>query len=208
MFSLSDSGSSVGSYGSERSGWLFGLLVASLVSLGLLGDWARNALKYDREAIFDGQYWRLFSAHFVHGTTQHLMLNVAGLAVIAALFPRDYSLKGWLCVLAFSITVIDIGFVFYEPQLHWYVGFSGVLHGALAAGAIAWWRKETSALSLALSAILVGKLCWEQWYGALPLSGDLPVVVDAHLYGALGGALAGSILWAARQPWFSGPRSL
>jgi hypothetical protein len=28
----------------------------------------------------------------------------------------------------------------------------------------------------------------------LPLSGDMPVVVDAHLYGAIGGALAGALL--------------
>ena len=45
-----------------------------------------------------------------------------------------------------------------------------------------------------LSVVLVGKLAWEQWQGALPLSGDMPVVVDAHLYGAIGGALAGAWL--------------
>ena len=77
----------------------------------------------------------------------------------------------------------------------WYVGLSGVLHGALAAGAVAWWRYESKLLALLLSAIFAGKLAWEQWHGALPLSGDLPVVVDAHLYGALGGALAGVLLW-------------
>ena len=79
-----------------------------------------------------------------------------------------------------------------EPQLEWYVGLSGVLHGALAAGAIGWWRHESKPLALALTAVLVGKLAWEQWQGALPLSGDMPVVVDAHLYGAIGGALAGA----------------
>ena len=98
-----------------------------------------------------------------------------------------------------SIAFIDVGFVFYEPQLQWYVGFSGVLHGALAAGAIAWWRSESRALALTLSVFFVGKLLWEQLHGALPLSGDLPVVVDAHLYGALGGAVAAGILWLSER---------
>ena len=49
-------------------------------------------------------------------------------------------------------------------------------------------------MALALTLLLVGKLAWEQWHGALPLSGDMPVVVDAHLYGAIGGALAGAVL--------------
>lgn len=191
-----------------RTCWLLGLLFAVLVSLGLLGDTARFGLRYEREAILSGEYWRLVSGHFVHGTHQHLILNLAGLALIAALFPRDYTAKEWLWVLLLSLLAIDLGFVFYEPQLRWYVGFSGVLHGALAAGALAWWRSVPRSLALALTSILVAKLAWEQWHGALPLSGDLPVVVDAHLYGALGGAIAASILWAARQPWFCRPRSL
>jgi hypothetical protein len=91
--------------------------------------------------------------------------------------------------------------VLLEPQLEWYVGLSGVLHGALAAGAIGWWRHESRALALALTVVLVGKLAWEQWHGALPLSGDMPVVVDAHLYGAVGGALVGGLLWVRSRGW-------
>jgi rhomboid family GlyGly-CTERM serine protease len=188
--------------------WLVGLLAAALVSPALFGDSGRRWLQYERAGVLDGEYWRLISGHFVHGTTQHLLLNLAGLGLVALLFARDYSVRAWLLVLLFSIVAIDLGFVFYEPHLSWYVGFSGVLHGALAAGAVAWWRSESGLLALALSAILVGKLAWEQWQGALPLSGDLPVVVDAHLYGAIGGALAASILWVFRQPWFSRRRSL
>lgn len=175
--------------------WLLGLLLLALVLLSLLGESGRLALRYQREAVLQGEYWRLVTGHLVHGSTQHLILNAAGLALIAALFPRDYSWRAWLLIALFSMLAIDAGLVFYEPQLVWYVGLSGVLHGALAAGAIAWWRHESRALALLLSAILLGKLAWEQWHGALPLSGDLTVVVDAHLYGAVGGALAGLMLW-------------
>lgn len=180
----------------ERSGaWLLGLVLLVLVLLSLLGENGRSALRYEREAVLHGEYWRLLTGHLVHGGSQHLILNSAGLGLIAALFPHDYSWRAWLLIALFSALAIDAGFVFCEPQLSWYVGFSGVLHGALAAGAIAWWRHESGPLALALSAIFVGKLAWEQWHGALPLSGDLPVVVDAHLYGALGGAVAALGLW-------------
>jgi rhomboid family GlyGly-CTERM serine protease len=181
-------------------GWLLGLLVAALVLLSLLcesgtGEHARLLLRYEREAVLQGEYWRLLTGHLVHGSWLHLWLNCAGLGLIAALFPDHYSTRQWLLIGLLSLVTIDLGFVFWEPQLTWYVGLSGVLHGALAAGAIAWWRYETKRLALALSLIFAGKLLWEQLHGALPLSGGLAVVVDAHLYGAIGGVIAGTILW-------------
>jgi len=179
---------------SIQGAWLVGLLAAVLVLLWLTGDAGRELLRYERTAVFHGEYWRLITGHLVHGSGQHLLLNAVGLGLIAALFPREYSLRGWLLVLAGSVATIDLGFVFLEPQLQWYVGLSGVLHGALAAGAIGWWKHESRPLALALTAVLAGKLAWEQWHGALPLSGDMPVVVDAHLYGAIGGVLAGAWL--------------
>ena len=179
---------------SIQGAWLVGLLAAVLVLLYFTGDDGRQLLRYERAAVLRGEYWRLLTAHLVHGSGQHLVLNAVGLGLIAALFPREYSLRGWLLILAGSVVVIDLGFVFLEPQLEWYVGLSGVLHGALAAGAIGWWQHESRPLALALTLVLIGKLSWEQLHGALPLSGDMPVVVDAHLYGAIGGTLAGALL--------------
>ncbi|MBM0105572.1 rhombosortase [Steroidobacter sp. S1-65] len=175
--------------------WLLGLAWLTLVLLSLTGEGGQLALRYQRDAVLQGEYWRLITGHLVHGTPMHMVLNAAGLGLIAALFSGDYSWRAWLLIALFSMVAIDVAFVSWEPQLHWYVGLSGVLHGALAAGAVAWWRHESTRLALVLSAIFVGKLAWEQWQGALPLSGDLPVVVDAHLYGALGGAVAAALLW-------------
>lgn len=70
------------------------------------------------------------------------------------------------------------------------------MHGVLAAGALAWWRSESRTLAALLSLIIVAKLAYEQSYGALPFSGSIPVVVDAHLYGAIGGAITAAILAA------------
>src|SRR5687767_15643686 len=91
--------------------WLIGLLAATLVLLWLTGESGRELLRYERAAVLQGQYWRLLTGHLVHGSGQHLVLNAVGLGLIAALFPREYSLRGWLLVLASSVVIIDAGFV-------------------------------------------------------------------------------------------------
>ena len=189
--------------------WLVGLVAAVSVLIACGGEPVRLALRYERLAVLGhAQVWRLITGHFVHASPAHLLLNMAGLGLVAALFPRDYSIRQWLIVLAASIAAIDIGFVLFEPQLEWYVGLSGVLHGVLAAGAIAWWRHESRSLALALTTLLLGKLGWEQWRGALPFSGDMSVIVDAHLYGAIGGAVAGLLIWQISRCWSAEPASL
>ncbi|HEY5806318.1 MAG TPA: hypothetical protein VIT67_00025, partial [Povalibacter sp.] len=72
----------------------------------------------------------------------------------------------------------------------------------------AWWRHETKPMALSLSLVLILKLCWEQWHGALPLSGDMPVIVDAHLYGAVGGLVAGVGTCLSARCWSVAPPSL
>jgi rhomboid family GlyGly-CTERM serine protease len=203
-----DAGRGTATISRRQAVWLLGLLCGVVVLLALGGEPARLALRYERSAVMAGEYWRLVTGHLVHSSVAHLLLNMAGVGLIAALFPRDYSLRQWLLILASSAAFIDFGFVFYQPQLQWYVGLSGVLHGALAAGAVAWWRHETSLMALLLSLLLAGKLLWEQLHGALPFSGDMPVIVDAHLLGASGGLLAALLIWLGLQDWPARRRSL
>ena len=189
--------------------WLVGLLSSAVVLLGLGGEHVRQLFRYERLAVLEhDQLWRLLTGHLVHGNWRHLALNLAGLTVLCALFPRHYSMPRWGFIGVLSVLAIDVGFVWREPQLAWYVGLSGVLHGVLAAGAVAWWRYESRLLALALTAILVGKLAWEQSQGSLPFSGDMPVIVDAHLYGALGGLIAAVSILISDRRWSGEARSL
>jgi rhomboid family GlyGly-CTERM serine protease len=189
--------------------WLVGLISATVVLLGIGGSTVERALRYERAAVLEaGEYWRLLTGHLVHLSASHMALNLAGLLLIAVLFPRQYSPAAWLTVGLISVATIDIGFLWNEPELEWYVGLSGVLHGALAAGAVAWWRSESRLYAFLLSVLLVGKLAWEQWSGALPTSGAMPVVVNAHLYGAVGGLFAALGLQLGRQLWPGTPRPL
>ena len=177
-------------------------LAACLAFLWLLAaggfDWLQ-ALRYQREAIGQGQWWRLVTAHWVHLGVRHLLLDSAGLVLLWALYARELRPAGWLWVFACSTAAIDAGLWWGEPQIHWYAGISGLLHGAWAAGATALGhrRERTGWLMLA---ILAGKLLLEHRAGVSLVSAALPVVTAAHVYGALGGVAASLSLALARKP--------
>ena len=161
------------------------------------GDAARELLRYDRLAIAGGEVWRLLCGHFVHLGYRHLALNLAGLALVWLLVARLYSTRQWLLVAAISVAFMDAGFWWLDEGLRWYVGLSGLLHGLLLAGAIRGIRSLPGE-SAAICAVVVAKLAYEQFAGPLPGSEAAAggaVVVNAHLYGAAGGALAAAILW-------------
>jgi rhomboid family GlyGly-CTERM serine protease len=182
--------------------WGVALAIACLALLipELAGDVGRTALRYDRDAVAAGEWWRLATGHFVHLGLEHALLNALGLTLMWALFARDYRPSAWALILASSILAIDLGLWTRDSTVHWYVGSSGALHGILAAGTLAHLRRGDFD-GWILAVFLVAKLAYEQWAGALPFAGGtIPVVVDAHLYGALGGLAAASVMTPNRQP--------
>jgi rhomboid family GlyGly-CTERM serine protease len=174
-----------------------------LVALQALGARGMAVLPYDRAAILaGGDYWRLVTAHFFHYDLAHLAWNLAGLALVAWLFARDFEPRGWSVILVASTLAVDLGFLVFEPQLAWYVGFSGVLHGLMAAGLCAWLWRQPDALTALVATLFALKLGWEHFFGALPFTAStlaVPVVHQAHTYGAIGGAVSAlCLLWRQR----------
>jgi rhomboid family GlyGly-CTERM serine protease len=175
-----------------KMNWLFPVLYISLSILVMLtGDPGKEALRYDRVWIGQGESWRLISGHFAHLGWSHLALNSAGLLLVWFLVGNAYTLRTWALIGGIALATMDAGFWFLNPELYWYVGMSGLLHGLLAAGVVARWKNiDTETVILLL--LLVAKISWEQFSGPVPGSESTsggPVVVDAHLYGALGGVL-------------------
>jgi len=168
-------------------------IVAAVFELG--GKPVRELLAFDRTGIAAGEAWRLLSGHFVHLGISHLALNLVGLALVWYLVGRHFTTVRWLFVAILSIVAMDAGFWWLNPELDWYVGLSGLLHGLLAAGLVVAVR-ERDREGLVIALFVIGKLAWEQWGGPLPGSEATAggaVIVDAHLYGAIGGALAGIV---------------
>lgn len=176
---------------------LFLSLAAACTVIAIGGDGASAALRYDRTAVANGQLWRLLSGHLVHLGAAHLGLNLAGLALVAWLVGPRFGVLGWVWILAVSTVSVSSSLYLLHPEIVWYVGLSGILHGMLAAGLLPGiFRRDGESVLLAL--LLVAKLGWEAVAGPLPgseASAGGPVVVEAHLYGAIGGALA-ALGWA------------
>lgn len=171
------------------------------LALAAGGDEAREAARYQRDAIADGQLWRLVSGHLVHLSVGHLWPNLAALVVIGVLFEDVFRNADWWRLSFVCAATIDLGLYLFDPEVVWYVGLSGVLHGFVAAGALALLLRREP-LGFVLAAGLGGKLLYEQLAGPIPFTAESvggPVVVAAHLYGAAGGALAEAVAHVVRR---------
>lgn len=174
----------------------------SVVSILLMstGQTGQSWLRYDRAAIHDGEIWRLLTGHLVHLGWPHLAMNLAGLWLIWLLYGRLLTPLQWLTALLATASAISLALLVADPGLDWYVGLSGVLHGFMVTGIIVALYRHPLTGEWLLLALITIKLGWEQLHGSLPGSAELaggPVVVDAHLYGALAGLPLG--FWFAHS---------
>jgi rhomboid family GlyGly-CTERM serine protease len=173
--------------------WLFlFVLCFSLQSASMA-----SVLQFDRLLIDQGQYWLLLTGHLVHLNWVHWALNMAGLLIVALFFSLYGNIYDWLFVLLFSALITGLGLYWWHPELIWYVGLSGVLHGLFVYGAI----RETRFFPFSgylLLLLISAKLFWEYMNGPLPGSEAMTggrVMVEAHLYGAIAGLVAVFITW-------------
>ncbi len=169
---------------------IFPIAIALItIFVALAGPEVQQGLRYERSSVFAGEIWRLFTAHFVHLGWGHLLMNLAALGLIWGLAGRTLRVSAWLVISITSISSVSVGLFVLNPELAWYVGLSGMLHGLLLAGIIAN-LAAGHRLEIILLLILCGKVAWEQIYGPLPGSAEFAggaVVVDAHFYGLVGG---------------------
>jgi rhomboid family GlyGly-CTERM serine protease len=157
---------------------------------------APTALAYVRDDIRAGEWWRLVTGHLVHGTTVHLDWNLAGLALVWVAFGTRLGGRAWTAAFLAAALGTGLGVLAFAPEVGAMLGLSGVLHGLMAAGAIAAVRAGER-LGWAFIALLALKLAWEQLAGASPATEALlggAIAVDAHLYGSLAGAAAGALV--------------
>jgi len=180
---------------------------AVILALQAVPDW-QPALEYRRE-LLAAQPWRLFTAHWVHLSWPHALVNAAAWLLLAPLFEASVGARRQLAVLAAAALAISLGLALLYPSLAWYRGASGVLHALYFAGAVlqgAASAREKSGRGMAIAgALLAGgwikvalelppdaQTSYAEWLAA-------PIVPQAHLLGALAGCVAGVAL-ALRAP--------
>ena len=148
-------------------------------------------LVYQRNLISQGEYWRLFTGHFFHTNGNHLLLNLAALAMLWTLHGHFYTFKSYSLLFLFSSLLCSLGLFFYTPSIIQYVGLSGVLHGFFVWGALMDIKNKDKTGYLLFVGVCL-KIAHEQFYGA---SSDVMnlieanVAIDAHLWGAVAGLL-------------------
>ncbi|UTF60152.1 rhombosortase [Gilvimarinus sp. DA14] len=168
-----------------------------LLLLGYNAELLNPLLEYQRAALDDGQLWRLFSAHIVHLNLIHSAMNAAALLLIlfwagAERQPVSIAVSALFCALFISVCLYV-----WQPQVSYYVGLSGVLHGLLVF-LLAPICTRNDPVGWAVILALGVKLCYERiipgGHSATEVLIAGPVLSVAHLYGALGGAVL-SFLW-------------
>lgn len=178
-------------------------LIIGLLAVAVwgLGEVAAETLAYRRQAILDGDWWRILSGHWVHGGWRHLGLNLVGLALVWHLFGDALRAGSWLLLLAIVALGQSLSLLVFYPGVLWFEGLSGLLHGLLIAGALLTLRRTPalSGLTLAALAIKVGAEAWQGASPAMTLWLDGPVLVESHLWGALSGLLGSIVLLIGRN---------
>ncbi|MFL0798886.1 MAG: rhombosortase [Agarilytica sp.] len=172
--------------------FLFIFTVLVLLFFDLKLEW-----QFSREGIAAGEWWRFMTAHFIHLNIQHGLVNLSLLAVLLYSLGTQLSLFRWLLSGAVLCLSISLGLLYFSLNVEWYVGFSGVLHGFLVLGLSFGAFKSRDVYQGFVLLLVVFKVIREQLPGfdifhlADWLGGA--VVVDAHFYGVIVGAILSAI---------------
>ena len=172
------------------------IIISALAQLSLVSetDW----LQFARADIEAGQWWRFITGNMVHLTWRHFAMNILALLAIFALYSKCLNIHGMILVFLLSCLSVTLGIWIFSPQIHWYVGLSGSLHGLLVTLIILDYAIHKHWLNIVLFLALIAKLLWEGLMGPMLGSESAaggPVVVQAHLYGFLGGLIIASCMY-------------
>ncbi len=194
---------------SDAEAWA---LAGAAALLALQASGLAPLLEY-RRSLLMAEPWRLLTAHLVHVGWHHTLLNAVAWIAVARLFAGELTARRQLIVLAFCALAISALLAGCEPQLAWYRGLSGALHGLFAAGAVTGLAPADGAprhaprggrrwLPAFLLAAVWLKVLYEQIDGATlapPAWLGAAVVTRAHLFGAAAGTAAGLAILALHR---------
>lgn len=143
----------------------------------------------DRTAVDAGEWWRLFTGHFVHASRAHFLFDV-GVGCVLLLF---VSWRRSALLLPPFVAWLVLGL---RSDLDVYTGLSGVLHGMTVLAAVDVARRGDVLERIVGVGVLVGviaKAIYEASLGVSVFTSTFDMggatVYEAHLIGVLGGLL-------------------
>ena len=186
--------------------FLIGLNAVLLVAMEIAGGSTDSKVLLDFGAMFgpsiaDGQYWRLFTAMFLHVGFIHLAFNIFGLWVFGRMVERIFGVYRFAFLYVLSGLFGSVISYLLSPVVI-AVGASGAVFGIIGV----------MAAYFAVQRHVMGRMALQNLYGLLALAainlvfGLLTPGIDnwAHL----GGFVAGFVLGYALAPQYTVVRSL
>jgi rhomboid family GlyGly-CTERM serine protease len=175
------------------------ILAAVTLVIFLLIEWGGDrlvaTLEFQRQAIKQGEIWRLLTGNFTHFGEYHSWMNAAGLAALVAIL-FWYLPAGWLAVGVVLVPIaVGLG-LYWFADVDVYRGFSGANYGLLAMGLLLALPQQYKLYALGYC-VLLGKIIYEQLPGYnvdyLQAEIGVPVAIEAHLAGFCSGTVIGAL---------------
>ncbi|HEX4856311.1 MAG TPA: rhomboid family intramembrane serine protease [Limnobacter sp.] len=169
--------------------------VAAVLGQALLVDLPHQGLD-----LIDSFFINALLGQFTHLGWAHLMLNLAGVALLAWGFSGLCSQGEWLVIQMASLVWTPLYLLVVEP-IDWYCGLSGALHCQFVACLLLAFTRGPGNIRLnwplwIMAVGLLMKLVMEWNIGQVTdeLVGG-PIAIQAHRGGAIGGLLLGIFIW-------------
>jgi rhomboid family GlyGly-CTERM serine protease len=155
----------------------FSIIFISMISF--LSPEIASVLIFDREAILNGEIWRLFSSHCVHLTINHLIYNLFAFVITGWIVERKsyYQLLFLYILMAF---VICMTLLLFKPDMIYYGGLSGIACGLIYYSALLKMEEERwRIICQCITIFLPVKIAIELYSNAsvLPYWGHQPFVI-------------------------------
>lgn len=161
--------------------------LAALVVVAYLVPGSLAWFCFDRQAIGEGEWWRLITGHLVHSSPSHLLWDVLAFICIAA-YVECYSRGVLLASIVAGALAVDTLLLSPWSTLDFYCGLSGLLFAPLTVALWQHWQSNRGIYSVAPVLACCAKVSWEIGTadGWLVTSG-WPAYPEAHLAGIVGG---------------------
>jgi rhomboid protease GluP len=159
------------------------IIVYLVVNVYLGEIWLTQFAQQPYSILHFGQYYRLFTAMFVHADLMHLLSNMLALVIFGLLVENRYSILQYLFIYFISGLIGNVVSLFILPEFTFSLGASGCIFGVMAAYYVSFtaYDKRMILYAIVSSALMV----------AMSIGADINSW--AHIIGAVGGLLFGFI---------------
>jgi rhomboid family GlyGly-CTERM serine protease len=178
-----------------RTAWLrpcVTLLALLSCALLLLPEAPIHALSLERVALAQGEWWRLWTGHFVHFSIQHALINTLVFFITGTIVEREIGALRFSGAIVLICAFVGVGVMYLSHELSDYRGLSGIAVAlTICALYIVAQDKQISKIYIGLLATILSLKLLGEIFGMTSAAADLPtgIAVEwrAHMLGALAG---------------------